>query len=148
LTGSTAKISSCGLVRKRPRAGLDKLRKRYPEIRGKVVDFVQQSFSDGILYVGICLTDKTVFSFRYACNMFVVGAAYLDGKTGNFETIREFMKPIPTQGVNVYTFTPDIGRLARRLKSRLRDRLGSLGCYVLAVSVLLNFPQYPCSPGP
>jgi hypothetical protein len=29
----------------------DKLRNKHPEIRGKVVDFVQQSVSDGIVYV-------------------------------------------------------------------------------------------------
>jgi hypothetical protein len=34
------------------------------------------------------------------------------------------------------------------LKSRFRYRLGSLRCYVLAGSVLLSFPQYPCSPRP
>ncbi len=73
----------------------DKLRKRYPEIHGKVVDFVQQSVSDGILYVGICFTDKTVFSLRYACDMLMVGADYLDGKTGDYEVIREYIKPIP-----------------------------------------------------
>ena len=73
----------------------DKLRARYPEIRGKVVDFVQQSVSDGILYVGIRFTDKTVFSLRYACDMLIVGADYLDSKTGDYEVIREYMKPIP-----------------------------------------------------
>jgi hypothetical protein len=71
-----------------------KLRKRYPEIHGKVVDFVQQSVSDGILYVGIRFTDKPVFSLRYACNMLIVGADYLDGKTGDYDVIREYMKPI------------------------------------------------------
>jgi hypothetical protein len=73
----------------------DKLRNRYPEIRGKVVDFVQQSVSDGIVYVGISFTDKTVFSLRYGCDMVVVGADYLDGKTGDYEVIREYMRPIP-----------------------------------------------------
>lgn len=71
------------------------LRKKYPEIRGKVVDFVQQSVSDGILYVGISFTDKTVFSLRYGCDMLIVGADYLDGRTGDYEIIREYMKPIP-----------------------------------------------------
>ena len=73
----------------------DKLRNRYPEVRGKVVDFVQQSVSDGIVYVGIRFTDKTVFSLRYACDMFIAGADYLDAKTGDYEVIREYMKPIP-----------------------------------------------------
>jgi hypothetical protein len=73
----------------------DKLRNKYPEIRGKVVDFVQQSVSDGILYVGIRFTDKTVFSLRYACDMFVVGADFCDFRTGDFEMIREYTRPIP-----------------------------------------------------
>jgi hypothetical protein len=73
----------------------DKLRNKYPEIHGKVVDFVQQSVSDGIVYVGIRFTDKTVFSLRYACDMLLVGSDYLDGKTGDYEVIREYMKPIP-----------------------------------------------------
>jgi len=73
----------------------DKLCNKYPEILGKSVDFVQQSVSDGILYVGIRFTDKTVFSLRYGCDMLIVGADYLDGKTGDYEVIREYVKPIP-----------------------------------------------------
>jgi hypothetical protein len=59
------------------------------------VDFVQQSISDGILCVGIRFTDKTVFSLRYACHISIVSADYLVGKTGDYEIIREYMKPIP-----------------------------------------------------
>lgn len=73
----------------------NKLRKKYPEIHGKVVDFVQQSVSDGILYVGIQFTDKTVFSLRYACDMSIVSADYMDGASGDYDVIREYMKPIP-----------------------------------------------------
>ena len=80
-------------IQKRIERTYDKLRNKYPEIRGKVVDFVQQSVSDGIVYVGIRFTDKTVFSLRYGCDMLIVGADYLDAKTG--EVIREYMKPIP-----------------------------------------------------
>ena len=36
----------------------DKLRNKYPEIQGKVVDFVQQSVSDGIVYVSTRLRTK------------------------------------------------------------------------------------------
>jgi len=82
-------------IQKKIERTYDKLRNKYPEIRGKVVDFVQQSVSDGIVYVGIRFTDKTVFSLRYACDMLIVGADYLDAKTGDYEVIREYMKPIP-----------------------------------------------------
>jgi hypothetical protein len=47
-------------IQKKIERTYDKLRNKYPEIRGKVVDFVQQSVSDGIVYVGIRFTDKTV----------------------------------------------------------------------------------------
>src|SRR5271170_3866534 len=81
-------------IQKKIERTYDRLRNKYPEIRGKVVDFVQQSVSDGIVYVGIRFTDKTVFSLRYGCEMLIVGADYLDGKTGDYEIIREYMKPI------------------------------------------------------
>jgi hypothetical protein len=74
---------------------LKRLRKRYPEVHGKIVDFISHSIQDGTLYFTVRFKDKTDFSLRYACEMFVVGADFCDVKTGNFETIREYMRPIP-----------------------------------------------------
>ena len=71
-----------------------KLRRKYPEIHGKVVDFIQESVSDRILYVGIQFTDKTVFSLRYASDVSIISADYLDSKTGDYAVVREYMKPI------------------------------------------------------
>ena len=74
----------------------DRFRRRYPEIHGKVVDFITHSIEDDTLYFSVRFTDKTDFSLRYACNMFVAGADFCDFKTGDFEMIREYMKPIVT----------------------------------------------------
>ena len=74
----------------------DRLRRRYPEIHGKAVDFITHSIEDGTLYFAIRFTDKTDFCLRYACNMFAVGADFCDFKTGDFEIIREYMRPIVT----------------------------------------------------
>jgi hypothetical protein len=74
----------------------DRFRRRYPEIHGKVVDFITHSIEDGTLYFTVRFTDKTDFSLRYACNLFVVGADFCDFKTGDFEMIREYMRPILT----------------------------------------------------
>jgi len=71
-----------------------RFRRKYPEVHGKVVDFITNSIEDGILYFTVRFTDKTDFSLRYACDMFVVGADFCDFKTGNFEMIREYMRPI------------------------------------------------------
>ncbi|MGA8101007.1 MAG: hypothetical protein WB869_02560, partial [Candidatus Acidiferrales bacterium] len=73
---------------------LKRLRGQYPEVHGKIVDFISHSIQDGTLYFTIRFKDKTDFSLRYACEMFVVGADFCDVKTGDFEMIREYMRPI------------------------------------------------------
>lgn len=79
---------------KRVKKRYERLRKRYPEVRGKVVDFISHSIEDGTVYFTVRFKDKTDFSLRYSCNMFVVGADLCDVKTGDYEMIREYMKPI------------------------------------------------------
>lgn len=64
------------------------------EVR-EVVDFIGHSIEDGTLYFSVRFKDKTDFSLRYACDMFVVGADFCDVKTGDYEMIREYMRPIP-----------------------------------------------------
>jgi hypothetical protein len=71
-------------------------RKKYPEVRGKVVDYITHSIEDGTLYFTVRFQDKTDFSLRYACEMFLAGADFCDVKTGDFKMIREYMKPIVT----------------------------------------------------
>src|SRR5258706_9777879 len=73
----------------------EKLRRRYPEVHGRVADFVTHSIEDGTLYFTVRFKDKTDFSLRYSCDMFVVGADFCDFRTGDFEMIREYMRPIP-----------------------------------------------------
>jgi hypothetical protein len=74
---------------------LEVRRKKYPEVRGKVVDYISHSIEDGTIYINVWFWDKTIFSLRYACNMFVVGADICDAKTGDCQMIREYMRPIP-----------------------------------------------------
>src|SRR5712664_2422320 len=62
----------------------EKLRRRYPEAHGKKVDSITHSIEDGTLYFSVRFKDKTDFSLRYACDMFVVGADFSDFKTGDF----------------------------------------------------------------
>jgi len=71
------------------------LRNIFPEVHGKVVDFITHGISDGILYVSVRFTDETNFSLRYAAEMLVLGADLSDWKTGNMEMIQDYMKPLP-----------------------------------------------------
>src|SRR6266566_28796 len=47
----------------------DRFRRRYPEVHGKVVDFITHSIEDGTLYFSVRFKDKTDFSLRYACDI-------------------------------------------------------------------------------
>ncbi len=69
--------------------------RRYPDLQGKVLDYVSHSIDDGTLCVNVCFSDKTLFSLRFACDISIVSADLSDWKTGNYEMIREYMKPIP-----------------------------------------------------
>ena len=99
----------------------DRFRRRYPEIHGKVVDFITHSIEDGTLYFSVRFTDKTDFSLRYACEMFVIGADFCDFKTGDFEMIREYMRPIPRSLAQKCVRTT----LGRRADSRPCQAIGT-----------------------
>lgn len=70
-------------------------RKKYPEVRGKVVDYITHSVDNATVYFTVRFKDKTAFSLRYGCDLFIVGADYSDWKTGDDHIIRRYMKPIP-----------------------------------------------------
>ncbi len=72
----------------------ERLRRRYPEVHGRVVDYVSHSIEDGILFVNVVFKDKTNLSLRFACEIFIVGADFGDTRTGDLEIVREYMKPI------------------------------------------------------
>lgn len=74
----------------------DRLRRRYPEVHGKVVDFISHSVEDGTLYLAVRFTDMTEFSVRCSSSVFVAGIDLSDWKSGNGEIVREYMRPIPT----------------------------------------------------
>jgi hypothetical protein len=82
-------------IARRTKQRQEELRKRYPEVHGKVVDFITHTIDDGTLYFSVRFTDETSFCLRYGCDMFVVGADLSDWRSGNYNIIREHMKPIP-----------------------------------------------------
>lgn len=80
-------------IDKRTRKLYDQLRERYPEVHGKVVDFVTHSIEDGTLYFGVRFTDTTEFSLRCGCEVFVAGVDFSDWTSGDGDIIREYMRP-------------------------------------------------------
>ncbi len=66
------------------------LRKKYPEVHGKVVDFITHTVEDGTLYFTVRFTDKTAFTLQYQCGLVAVGAELGDWKTGDLKLIRQY----------------------------------------------------------
>jgi hypothetical protein len=93
MTQTTAKERRA--IEKRSKHREEGLRRKYPEVHGKVVDFITDTIDDGTLYFTVRFEDKTSFCLRYACAMFAVGAELSDWRSGDFHIIREYMKPIP-----------------------------------------------------
>ena len=83
-------------IEKRSKQREARLRRKYPEVHGKVVDFITHTIEDGTLYFTVRFTDKTSFCLRYVSDMINVSADLSDWKDGNYNVIREYIKPIPT----------------------------------------------------
>jgi len=82
-------------IERRSKQQEGRLRGEYPEVHGKVVDFITHTIDDGTLYFTVRFTDQTSFCVRYACAIFAAGAELSDWQSGDFHIIREYMKPIP-----------------------------------------------------
>lgn len=48
-------------------------REKYPEVRGEVVDYITHSVDNGMVYFTVWFKDKTAFSLRYDCDLFILG---------------------------------------------------------------------------
>jgi hypothetical protein len=82
-------------LEKRSNQREERLRGKYPEVHGKVVDFITDTIDDGTLYFTVRFEDKTSFCLRYACDMFAIGADLSNWQSGDFQILHEYMKPTP-----------------------------------------------------
>jgi hypothetical protein len=68
----------------------EKLRKKYPEIQGKVIDWISHSVEDNSLYVNVRFKDKTQFSLSFIPQIATHYVDLSDISTGDFKMIREY----------------------------------------------------------
>jgi hypothetical protein len=81
-----------GRLERRIKNRHEKLRKRYREIHGKVIDWVSHNFEQGSLYVNIRFKDKTDFSLRFSPQILTDGIDLSDISTGDLKMIREYYR--------------------------------------------------------
>ncbi len=61
--------------------------KQYPGIKGKVVQWADHAFEEGILYIRVRFTDNTELCWRVTSSTLLEEADLSDWKTGNFRQI-------------------------------------------------------------
>ncbi len=75
-------------IDKRVKKRQEKLRKRFKEIRGKRVDWIDHNYEEGRLYIGIRFMDKTYFSLQFSTRIVTDGIDFSDVKTGDSKILR------------------------------------------------------------
>jgi hypothetical protein len=70
----------------------ERLRNRYLELHGKVVDWVSHSFEEDRLVVTIRFMDKTEFSLEFSPKISTDSVDLSNLATGNFELIRGYYR--------------------------------------------------------
>lgn len=70
----------------------DRLRKRYKEVRGKRVDWIDHRFEDGWLYVGVRFMDGTYFSLQFTPQIETEGIEFSDMSSGDDVILKEYYR--------------------------------------------------------
>jgi len=70
----------------------DRFRQKYPEIRGKRLDFVNHFIEEGILFLSIRFMDGTNFCIQYEPTIDLMGVEYSDMKTGDAVILNDYFR--------------------------------------------------------
>jgi len=77
---------------KRIKKKLEQMRKRYPEVHGRKVDWISHGYDDGYLFFNVRFTDGKNFSILCSPAIVTNVVDFSDMKTGNDVIIREYYK--------------------------------------------------------
>ncbi|HWY43283.1 MAG TPA: hypothetical protein VNX66_07300 [Candidatus Sulfotelmatobacter sp.] len=66
--------------------------KRYPGVKGKVVELAEHSFAEGRLFIRVRFQDKTELCWQIDCALTLRMADLSDWKTGNWKHLETFVK--------------------------------------------------------
>src|SRR5260370_21979993 len=69
-----------------------RLRKRYKEIRGKKVDWIEHTYEEGSLYVGVRFMDGTYFSLDFSPRIVTDGIEFSDLSSGDVQILKTYYR--------------------------------------------------------
>ncbi len=64
--------------------------KQFPGVRGKVVDWVEHKFEEGMLYIHIRFQDRTELTYTLGSRLVIEEAVLGNLSTGNYKTISKY----------------------------------------------------------
>ena len=65
---------------------------QYRDLQGKVVEWVEHKFEEGVLYIQVRFTDRTELSWRIATRLTIEEADLADWTSGDFKRLRVFVR--------------------------------------------------------
>jgi hypothetical protein len=65
---------------------------QYRGLRGKVIDWIEHEFEEGLLYIHIRFSDKTELCWRITTRMTIEQGDLADWKSGNFKQLKVFVR--------------------------------------------------------
>jgi len=66
--------------------------RQYRGLRGKVVEWVEHKFEEGLLYIHVRFVDKTELCWRTATRITIEEGDLSDWKSGDFNQLRVFVR--------------------------------------------------------
>jgi hypothetical protein len=66
--------------------------RQYRGLRGKIVDWVEHKFEQGLLYIHVRFVDKTELCWRIATRMTIEESDLADWTSGDFKQLRVFVR--------------------------------------------------------
>ena len=79
-------------IRQRIKKRYARLRKRYKEIRGKKVDWIEHTYEEGSLYVGVRFMDGTYFSLDFSPQIVTQGIEFSDMSSGDEKILKTYYR--------------------------------------------------------
>jgi hypothetical protein len=65
---------------------------RYRGVRGKIVEWVEHTFEDGLLYINVRFADKTELCWQISARMTIEEADLADWTSGDCKQVRVFVR--------------------------------------------------------
>jgi len=75
-----------------PKSDAQRPGKKYPGVKGKIAEWAEHVFEEGMLYVRVRFTDQTELCWVLQTTHVILGANLGDWKTGNFKQLAVFVQ--------------------------------------------------------